>query len=75
MTLRCVGALIRHLAVAMMAAPLMSTCSPSALLLQVLADEMKKVCGEADIEVRPGRIEARGHHRTAVKQWLEGLGF
>ena len=42
---------------------------------QVLAEELKKVCDGAKVEVCQGRIQIKGHHRNAVKRYLTGLGF
>lgn len=43
--------------------------------VDTLADEFQKVCGESPIEVRNGRIEAKGDHKRAVVSWLSDLGF
>lgn len=42
---------------------------------QVLARELKKVCGHTDVEVRQGRVEVKGNYRREVKEYLAGLGF
>lgn len=42
---------------------------------EALAAELTKLCGGAPVAIRPGRLEVKGLHTAAVKEYLAGLGF
>eukprot|EP00614_Pseudopedinella_elastica_P006617 CAMPEP_0172589958 /NCGR_PEP_ID=MMETSP1068-20121228/8472_1 /TAXON_ID=35684 /ORGANISM="Pseudopedinella elastica, Strain CCMP716" /LENGTH=163 /DNA_ID=CAMNT_0013385631 /DNA_START=78 /DNA_END=569 /DNA_ORIENTATION=+ len=42
--------------------------------VKMLQQELAKVCG-VPVAQKPGRLEVKGHHVNAVREWLVGLGF
>jgi len=43
--------------------------------VNLLIGELAKVCGGVQPQQRAGRIEVRGHHTAAIRNWLVGIGF
>lgn len=43
--------------------------------VDVLAEEMSRVCDNNMVIVRPGRMEVKGNYRDRVEEWLLRLGF
>lgn len=42
--------------------------------INALREDMEKVV-MGEVEVRPGKLIARGNHSALLKRWLMGLGF
>lgn len=42
---------------------------------QVAGEELKKVCQGADVQLKAGRVEVKGHWAGPIRDYLYGLGF
>ena len=44
--------------------------------IEAVEKGLREVCGEdQEIARKMGRLEVKGDHRRAVREWLAGLGF
>lgn len=40
-----------------------------------MAEELRKITGNSDVDVKHGKLEVHGLHSAKVKKWLRCLGF
>jgi hypothetical protein len=45
------------------------------MCLQLLQQELSKVCDGSPVELRAGRLEVSGNYAMRLKLYLAGLGF
>ncbi|KAM3134138.1 hypothetical protein pb186bvf_013759 [Paramecium bursaria] len=43
--------------------------------IDAFTNELRKVCSNADVHQKIGRVEVSGSHIESVRKWLLGLGF
>ncbi|CAE7866894.1 img2 [Symbiodinium sp. KB8] len=43
--------------------------------VEVAGEELKKVCQGADVQLKAGRVEVKGHWAGPIRDYLYGLGF
>ena len=44
-------------------------------MTSAFTNELRKVCSNADVHQKIGRVEVSGSHIESVRKWLLGLGF
>ncbi len=42
---------------------------------QFLAEELRRLTGGAEVEVKIGKVEVEGNRVAHIRNWLGGLGF